>query len=384
MRELVLYDRSRVTTDWSCPRKRYWQYEFGEKGIVGSNTSLELYTGTILHDGLAAIAGQQKDGIPDIDLIATAARGQMLTALLADTSGEVGEVDFAHEQATLVEGLLRGFYRHVWPRLRTAYPTIVYIEEEMRFDHDGLTFMSRPDLVVADKDGNLWYLEYKSTSSKKEGWVNGWATAVQLHSTVRAIETTLGEKVTGVIVQGLYKGYESYGKQNSPFCYAYRRAGNPPFTQPDTRYEYVPGYKRFPVWDLDGGVTTWVANMPDDVLGDQFPQVPPIFVNEGLVNSFFQQRAYREHEIEMARDMLGHVPDEGEHEYNQVALLDAAFPQKFESCHPYFGRPCSYLRLCHGSVADPLQDGYTWREPHHALELDQQAADETPSAADDQ
>lgn len=371
MKELTLYDRSRVTTDWTCPRRRYWQYEWQGKGIVGGHTSLELYLGTILHDGLAAIAGQSlADGVPDIDLIASTAHDQLVASLLADTSGEVSEVDFAHEQAALVEGLLRGFYKHAWPRLMSSYPRIIHIEQEMRFDHDGLVFMSRPDLVLADLDGNLWYVEYKSTSSKKEGWVNGWQTAVQLHSTVRAIEETTGEKVQGVVVQGLYKGYESYGKQNSRFCYAYHRSGNPPFTAETTRYDYAAGYKRVPVWEMVGGVSQWVADMPADILGDQFPQVPPIFINDALVNSFFQQRAYREHEIELANGMMEGAEGEG-----VEGILDAAYPQKFESCHPYFGRPCGYLKLCHGPQVDPLMSGYEWRTPHHALEVEQQEED---------
>lgn len=364
-----LHDRSRATTDWKCPRLRYLQYEFEGKGVVGGNLSLELYLGTAVHDGLAAMAAQHlNSGGVDIDLIASTARHQVYEALMlrnqADSDGEA--MEFANEQSTLVEGLLRGFHRQVWPSLMMAYPVIKVIEGEMTYDHQGMRFMSKPDLVVADLEGNNWYIEYKTTSSKKEGWVNSWNTAVQLHSTVRAIESSIGEKVTGVIVQGLYKGYESYGKQSSPFCYAYRRNGTPPFSQDEIVYEYKAGFKRYPTWTLPGGVAKWVAGMPDHILADQFPQTPPIYIKDYLVDNFFAQRFVRETEIGMALEMLKEAKDEVEHDQ----VLNGSFPQHFDQCYPGWGKPCGYRNICHGGVTDPLAHGYEYRVPHHIPELE--------------
>lgn len=370
MAELRLYDRSRVTTDWQCPRKRFWQYEYGNRGIVSGNTHLELWLGTTVHDGLAQIAHQHIIGDVDIDTIATTARKQMYDSLLGDTEAYIQEdVNFASEQGALVEGLLRGFYRSAWPRLMAQYPDIRMVEQECNFDHDGLRFMSKPDLVLADVEGNLWYVEYKTTSSKKEGWTNSWNTAVQLHSSIRAIESTFNEKCTGVIVQGLYKGYESYGKQSSPFCYAYQRKGNPPFTKDETAYEYKAGFKRYPTWELPGGVKAWVDGMPDHVLADQFPQTPPIFVKDDMIDSFFSQRKYREQEIKLATEMLNHIEDEEA----RKEIMDVAFPCRYDQCVPYFGKPCQYKRLCHGFSANPLADGYQCRIPHHEAELQAQS-----------
>lgn len=375
---LIVYDRSRVTTDWTCPRKRYWQYEFNGTGVVPAHTSLELYMGTTLHDGLAAIASTHPT--VDIDLIATTAREQMLSSLLESTNGTEEEVTFAHEQAALVEGLLRGYYAHAWPRLISSYPQILEIEREMLYEHNGLTFMAKPDLILSNGDG--WYIEFKSTSSKKQNWVDSWSTAVQLHSTCRAIEQTTGKKPVGVIVQGLYKGYESYGKQNSPFCYAFAREGNPPFVERQIRYDYAPGFKRTPTWTMPGGVAQWVANMPAELLGEQFPQTPPIFIKDDLVDAFFAQRSMREQEIALATNIMRSLNNDPIACSN---IMDTAFPQRFDQCHPYFGRPCSYLKLCHGPRVDPLSAGFVARTPHHQLELEQQgekdalASDQSPS-----
>src|ERR1700676_1978535 len=108
MAELRLYSKSGVQLDWTCPRKHYWGYEYGGRGITSGNTFLELYLGQCLHDGLAAVA----KGV-DIDSIAAAAKEQMIQSLMSGGTGVQEEFDFANEQAALVEGLLRGFYKHV-------------------------------------------------------------------------------------------------------------------------------------------------------------------------------------------------------------------------------------------------------------------------------
>jgi hypothetical protein len=371
--ELLLYDRTRSTTDWSCPRKRYWNYEFGGRGVVPESTDFYLYMGTAIHDALAAIAFQHKEGGIDIDAIADAARKHMYDSIANQiTSGDTGDefetIVFAKEQSTLVEGLVRGFHKAVWPALIAEYPEILLIEQELTYDHDGIRFMSKPDLVLG-RDGDAFYIEYKSTMSKKDKWINSWNTAVQVHSSIKAIEAKLGQPVAAVIVQGLYKGYESYGKQSSPFCYGYARSAQPPFISGEVRYDYAPGFKRAPVWEMEGGVREWVANMPDNTLVEQFPRTAPIFINEDLVNAFFNQRAIREREIQMGMFLI-----EGTYEIDdketRAAGLDAYFPQKFEQCYPAFGNPCAYRSLCFSNSDNPLALGYNWRESHHPMEAE--------------
>lgn len=372
-----LFDRSRITTDWSCPRKRFLAYEAEGKGYASAYTGLELHMGTVLHDALARIAQdfQESGGDRvDIDLIATTARQQMVNALLDATAGEIDDDarTFAHEQACLVEGLLRGFHRHVWPRMMEAFPRIVCIEQEMYYVPDergDLKFMSRPDLVLEDNEGLLWYVEYKSTANKKAGWINSWQTAVQLHSGIKAIEQTLKRDVAGVIVQGLYKGYESYGRQNSPFCYAFVKNAQPPFILEKVQYEYAAGFQRQPVWTRPGGVAAWVAGMSEEMLADQFPQAPPIFVNHAIVDRFFEQVMYRERTIAATCEALANPEYASEH----LALLDRHFPQRFDQCRTIWGRGCQFMKICHGGVTDPLTEGFVYREPHHQAEVEQDA-----------
>jgi hypothetical protein len=368
VRPLRLYDRSRVTTDWGCPRKRFYNYEFAGKGIVPPGLALELFLGTVIHDAFAALATSHlvNAGHIDIDLIVDVAKKAIFTTFPNDTPEEGY---FALEQAALIEGILRGFHLHVWPSLIERYPTILFIEEEMLYTHNNLGFMAKPDLVLTNDEGEVVYVEYKSTSSKKEGWVNSWSTAVQLHSTIRAVEASKGVKVSNVIIQGLYKGYESYGKQSSPFCYAYMKKGQPPFSADVISYEYRAGLKRYPTWELEGGTKKWIEEMPSNVLADQFPQTPPIMIKDDLVNSFFAQRTMREHEIKLALDMLDAAALANDEE-GMNSIMDTAFPQRFDQCIPGWGKPCGYRQLCHGGVDDPFSAGFSWREPHHTPEVE--------------
>lgn len=223
-RNLIPVDRSRSVTDWTCGRKRYLNYELDGFGIVPEDEPKELAMGSILHTSLAAIAEGQLAGDIDIDSIASTAKQGVLKHFLDPHSASVmpsrsdKEELYAKEQSTLVEGLIRGFYKYQWPQLMAMYPKILAIEQEMPYTYETLLYMSKPDLVAATPEGQVAYIEYKSTSSKKPEWINSWNSAIQLHSTTRAIESHLGERIDHVVVQGLYKGYEAYGKQSSPFC----------------------------------------------------------------------------------------------------------------------------------------------------------------------
>lgn len=357
---LILYSRSAATTDWRCPRARYWGYEHLGRGVSAETTGLELFLGTTLHDAIAAIA----NGV-DIEKIAQAAVAQVRSTLLKDIEGDTDSEYYAWEQATLVEGLLRGFQKVVWPHILTNYPEIIAIEREFTYNHDGLTFMSKPDLIARDTDGDLTYFEWKSTSSTKEQWINSWSTAIQLHSSVRAVEASLGEKVSKVVVVGLNKGYVAYGKQNSPFCYGYFKAGEPPFSRDTWSYDYRYGLKKYPVWQRAGGVREWVEKMPIETLREQFPMTPPIFINDALVDAFFRQQGRRESDIRLARDT---ILDPECMPAARERLLDIIFPQHYENCNPGWGKGCQFMKICHGPQIDPLQMGYSLRHSHHEIE----------------
>lgn len=371
--EVIRHSRPRAEADWECPRQLYYLREFDGIGLNPNAESLEMFFGTSIHDGLAAIASMHPK--VDIDAIGEAAFQQVKENLIKNGEGSDEEIDnFSSEQACLAEGLLRGFYKQAWPSLMKRYPKIVAVERDVVFKHNDqgeadpsgrFEFHAKPDLILStDDETEVVYNEYKTTSNKKEKWINSWDKSIQAHATLKAINQTLGLELSGIIVQGLYKGYESYGKLSTPLAYAYHRYGNPPFTQTETIYEWKAGFKKYPVWLLPGGVKAWVESMPEQVLLEQFPCTPLIFPDEALISTFFRQRAKREHQIKLAAN------DIKNHEQHQSGdtlailkrdILDEVFPQRFNKCKPAWGFECNFQQLCHGGCNDPLKAGFTYR-----------------------
>lgn len=367
----IYHSRAKAEADWECQRKRYYLYEF-EDGIVKDNLTLDLFIGTCLHDALAAIAAQQKEtGKVDIDTIAEASR-KLVVDVLSDYYGEVPEEStealLTLEQSTLVEALVRGFYKQIWPPLMEAYPTIVASEEPTIYPHGfngkfskkgPFVYRAKPDLVLEGPEGRI-YFELKSTGSKKIEWINSWNKSTQVHGTAKAIEFTLGGSFLGTIVQGFYKGSTMYGKFSSPLVYCYSSPANPPFKKAVVTHEYRPGLKKSPVWELEGGVKKYVEGLPSTLLSEQFPQTPIIFTNEETAEDFFRQRAIREADIIESKQEMQVNP------HNTQWMMDKTFPQSFNKCEPSFGHECPFLRICHGPAKeDPLSMGYIKKDKAH-------------------
>lgn len=369
------FDTSRVAEDWRCPRARYWKYEHAGRGVVNLPTSFNLMLGIILHKGLeAVVAGKQHiDGI-------------VKTALVEFRKGATTdhyEQLFLAEQQAVLEGHLRGFHRHQWPQLQREFPGLFAIEREVTlplgevpgFDprtgepcRAQLVFMAKPDLLLLDKSNRLVYIEYKTTSSNKEQWLDSWIKAPQLHVYARAIEHSLGQLPEAMIIQGLYKGFYSHGKFNSNLAYGYRRRGKP--GKPDSwMFEYLAGYRKAPSWDYPGGVKAYIEAMPEHVLAAQFIQTPPIYYDAGIAEAFFRQRRIREGRIAADAEVM---MAQGWGPHDLPDLMDRTFPQTLSACTPGWGSICDYVGLCSGPArVDPLQVGYEWRRPHHEPEARQ-------------
>jgi len=360
---LPLVDRSRIVADLRCERRAYLNYEIAGRGVVAGTEAYELFFGSCVHDAAATIAQfhHRGDEVP-IDDIAEAGRATVYDALVSQTGNE----EYANEQGSLIEGLVRGFYKRVWPSLLATYPNIVVIEQEVVYEVGAMRFMCKPDLVLADEAGNLVYVEHKSASNTSEKWVECWETDPQIHSYMRAIQETTGLEISATIVQGWRKGSPYRGQQSSVFCYAYHRIGQPPFFADETSYTYKAGMKKYPVWKLEGGVKKWVDEMPDDVLDEQFTAVPPVYFDANIADTFFRQASIRRQEINLAKQMMEMMPE------SIPEIMDTAFQCDFTQCKPSYGSACPYTSLCHPksifTIEEVLAKGFQLRTPHHSPE----------------
>jgi hypothetical protein len=377
---LIFHSRTKAEADWQCPRYRFYSYEFAG-GIVKDALTVDLFLGTVLHDALAAIAQQHAaSGMVNIDQIATA-QAQLVHKTfhehMQEAQWDEGLNLYIQEQTCLVEALIRGFHKHAWPGIAARFPTVVASERATIYPHgtDGkcsqsgpFVYCAKPDLILEGPDGRI-YLELKSTSTKRDEWVMHWQTAMQVHGTLKSAEFTLGEEMLGAIVQGMYKGSQSFGKFSSALVYGYRTKSNPPFTKAQYSFDYRYGYQKFPVWEYEGGVKGWIDKMPAEILADQFPQTPLIFPDTDMAENFFRQRAIRERAVRDASATLAGNTLEVLTPTGERDIMDTYFPQNFGACAPSWGRGCAMYRVCHGPAkSDPLASGFIPKNTGHELE----------------
>lgn len=358
---LIFFDRSRRVQDWKCRRSRYWAYEYEGLGISPAKRALYFDIGDHLHRGLAALLRQEGDLEEIVRDVVEGFRG--VTHNLEGPKQE--------EQCALVEGILRGWARVVLPRILQEY-RVLHVEEEFPYERGRLRLGVTPDALLERlTDETLWYREHKTTGYLDDRWFPQWPKAIQLHSTAQAVGARLGREVTGVIVGGLYKGYENRkagGRQESIFCYGYVRPAT--IGGEETLYEWRAGSRKVPVWEMPGGVRRWVQQMPQHVVEAQFAETPPIFLNDLLVEAFWRQTEPREVEIREAREAIALARSHGDEEA-VTDLLDRYFPQSFDQCAPAIGSACPFSDVCFNPIIqrDPLRSGlYVWRRPHHALD----------------
>jgi hypothetical protein len=383
--DTILFDRTRAEHDWACQRYRYYGFEFGGRGIAPTTGGFDAQLGTLLHRATETFAktfGEQRDIL-----------GEVAPQIGSDARQLAHDFDFnaqrVQEWGALAEGIIRGFYRHVWTRFMRDYE-IVAIEPECELPIDSpgnkIIFMSRPDLILRDRrTGAYVYADWKSTSWNNEKWINSWSKKIQLHSGMRAATKTLGVHVEYAIIVGLYKGFEKYDRRNSVFTYGFVHEGQPGILDDQFSYEYMraKGWQRFGL--TQGTIANWVENMPEATLAAQFPETPLIPIRDDLVDKFVQQRGIREADIRNARETMKEIAelDDGVSDEDKLRLIDiemnSCFSQNFDRCEPAWGYPCNMRDLCWQSAirADPLGSGmFQWRDPHHAAERKQMGFEE--------
>ena len=335
---------SRASADWSCNRKRYWGYEKDGTGYTKNETTLPLLIGSGVHEAASFLA-KGTDVEEAVRMVVPGFRDDLEGSGVAEAN--------IFEQAALVEGIIRGLDRYAIPSLEAEYPEVVMVEEPLEVEIDGVVFVGIVDLVRRAPDGRTIIIDYKTTSSNRTQWIDSWVLNPQVHVYADLYRRATGDPVEGMVIQGAYKGYHNYGKQNSIFCYGYERKAAPPFTNSSWTYEYQGGYRKSPVWTAKT-VKEWVDNMPIDVLTKQFPQTPVIFPVTQIADDFYSQEVKREEHLNAFRRSEVRVPVTGRN-------LDVLFRKNLNACQPSFGAPCKYLNMCQlGS--QPEDEGFEPRE----------------------
>lgn len=350
--ESVIYltDRSAVETDDRCGMRYWWNRIEGGRGIVDEQEAFDLRIGRETHEDLATVATME-----DIS-------EEALKAVVADLLSPITEEDKI-EQAKM-ELLYRrigwfvAFALYIEPEIRRKYED-VGIEREIILDRQPLWVAVTPDRLLKDRTtGQLVYREYKTTISASNKWLESWKYAIQIHTSLAAIEEEIGTKVAYGQVMGLMKGYTTQERMFHPYAWGYYNATDDEWS---SSYKQGAKWEAMPAWEYPGGPVEWVKFCGEEVAKGQFPHTAPIFLNRRMLDLWVDRRIAREEVI---------------HTVKHTCTLDPQVRQRYfemrtAQCRPAFGDQCPYLRACwNASIgADPLSHGYVPRTPHHDVEI---------------
>lgn len=388
-------------------RKRWHVYESpnGTKtgGFERLKLALPLATGIYVHAGLGALLL----GKPIDEAVKLACAGYLKEIESRGLETEVLEQmeDVITEQNALIEALIRA-----WNRIRLPYyqenfdimeddiereQSIMLIEPDSLGVMPGVELLTRCDALLRRKlDGKLFIANWKTVGSADFRWYQGWEVDMQILTETLAIETRLGERLGGVIVEGLIKGarYKVKNKegevigyrQGSPLIYGYKHPGNPPIDPPayDFNYTKRKGWSRFKVWEEDEfgwshetapdapglhrtPIAGWVDWLPEELLEDQFAIVPPLLRDAAAIESKVRQIVAIERQIYLGKKTY----EQAESEEDKLIVLDTMFPQNEHNC--IWPSKCPVFDICWtgGVREDPIGSGlFRARVPHHPQE----------------
>jgi hypothetical protein len=414
-----LTDRSRYETGTGrCPRQRYLGYHAGPTGYgyVKRGESLPLATGIYTHVGCEQLCMtlRDHDRLPTDEEIRTAvgsALGQYETKIV--DRGFRGllqseQADFIlKEQQSLVEGMMWAFARLILPWLHHEFRIITVEKEEDPYPlGDGtIGLMQRLDVLAERRmTGALAYLDIKTTGRSSDQFAEEWEIKPQLALNTLGCLERYGKEVTELYVIGLNKGYRKKGsddvtRQESPFCYGYRRPGNPPLAEEAwlPSYEWIDefgqtkragrDYKKAPTFEFYGGVEGWVKQLPESVLKKQVFLIGPLIRQNLQVEALarqiageeqhWQQRLWQLYEVQEALIAQGVPAAQVQSHPSFMANLDRLVPCSW-NCRPFGAKhQCEFVDLCMQQPGweDPIGSGkYAPRLPHHEPEKVQMTA----------
>jgi PD-(D/E)XK nuclease superfamily protein len=416
---LYHFDRSRLETAGDCERKYYWNYGFLGIGIVKVrelNPYWPFITGRFIHEGIEGII-LGKSAKESADLAAKQYRDEyepvvsnpdIQPDLMARLQFEL------NQEIDLVKVLVYGWSLVGYPRLLSNYqPVEGGVEQEEAIgwiigdpgDQVEMRLLTRTDLLAKSKSsGMAMVVNFKSTSNPNEQWRQSFQVDMQTLTEAIAVESRLGMKVDGVIIEGLVKGSKNewpkgsgFYQYNNMLIYAWVKdstdvslPGEQGGMEYESSYEYScnsphimgngakcpgnkehrlgKGFRKRAVRDCyPGGVYGWIDYLVrNDIstLESYFLSLPPITRDAYQVERWKRQTLITE---KVRQDMAAYVDSYFLDNNKQGAFeaLDYSFPMTTGwDCFN-----CTYHDICWGS-SDPTDESkWKARVPNHPAEL---------------
>lgn len=262
-------------------RQGYLRYLFRGTGLESTRPALPLLIGLAVHKGMETLLLSG-----DIETAIEACLGEFKTDGL--------DAYQAEETRALIEALVRGWHRARWDPFCDEFEVLTVEKEVQALLAPGLTLAARADAVIKSRlDGSIWVLNWKTTGNKTD-WTEQWEDDIQMWTEALAIEDSLGEPVSGVIVEGLFKGSTRAGQSTSPLLMGYKRLVGDRLIY---RSGWEKGWVKFPAWREEGGLAWWINFLPPDVVEEQFVRSQPILKNNEVVRGWVEEVVQRELDI---------------------------------------------------------------------------------------
>lgn len=376
LNERILVDRSRIEAFQTCGRSRFYGYHALGTGLARAGHALPLLGGIIYHGAFERILkGDPLDTVINDQLAIYEAEVRARGIYGVDDS----QLDFLiNEQSRLMEGLVRGWVQSRMDLFLDKYE-IHAVEQEFEFElAPGLIQMMRLDVLARRRsDGIAFIPDFKGTSTAAGYWRDSFLHNNQVNSYILAVQETLGERIGGMVIEGLIKGTRKedtalsspfHGKtvQYSPFCYGYENASTG-----DVQCEYTSkkGFVKVASWEK-WTASEWLEIMGEETVNDQFVTIDIPKPEDRELNRWKRQVVKQELRISQGLKLLDVTLDPETRE----EILDEYFPMTRTACFR-FNQKCAFQDLCYDSIVenDPIGSAfYLPRAAHHLAESEAQ------------
>jgi PD-(D/E)XK nuclease superfamily protein len=283
---LIYLSRSSYETARECPRKAYWQYLYRGTGLVPRKMGLALAIGLGVHAVMEWVFGWYAAGQPEgpSEWDGIQAGVDEYDRCVAGYKGETNPFTIAKvdEGRLLVQALAGGWLTHRLTAFLEEFEVLSVEKEISALLAPGVTLNARADLVVRRKaDGVVIVWNWKTTGNKSQ-WTRQWQNEIQVITEALAVEEDLGEQVTGVVMEGLYKGYSKEGVWQTPLLWGFEKDGS-------VTPKWANGAKKVSMWEGGKPNWNWISSLPREVVDAQFIRSDVIPKNNDVVRDWLAQ-----------------------------------------------------------------------------------------------
>lgn len=203
-------DSSKMQELAACPRKFFYRYILG---WVSDHKSIHLIFGEAIH---LALEHLYKTALSSENL------KDAFTLFLDKYREEFSEVEdesVAPKNPAYAYMALEGYIKK-YQEIDNEYKILgTEIKDTFFIDpHDSSKTMTmKLDLIVEDKKGNIIVIDHKTGSRNSQMWIDSWTLSIQMNNYLLGAMSYYGDKVTKLIVNGIFFTKTQTGDANKGY-----------------------------------------------------------------------------------------------------------------------------------------------------------------------